>query len=1279
MAKLFYWFFRITGRYKLIAALILLFILGFSARQVLQLEFEENITAIMPQDENVGQIADVFEGFKMNRRLVLHLYTNVDSSDQRNLLIAKADSLSAHLKDEIGKSIKEIKLTIPDSQIQVLYNYYYQNMPFYLLKADYDSLQSRVSETGIEKTLQQFYKSLMSPMGIVSRDMMLKDPFGFTGFPLERAKELQLDQNFELYKNHLVTTDKQHLVFFIELANPPNETAENGRLITKLDNLASRYSDNTIQVEYFGAAAVAVANATQIKTDVYITVTLALAVLFIFISLFYRNVLTFFIVITPGIFGGLVAVAVLSLVKQQVSVISLAVGSVLLGITIDYALHLFTHAKKENNLKELFSDITVTMLLSSLTTACAFFSLLFLSSTALQDLGLFAGISVISAALFTLLVLPHFISKKKSTPAKENLVEKAIGRIATIQWEKKKGLLLGILIVTIGSFFTWKKIGFESDMQKLNYMPEQLANYEQNINQVSNYTANNIYFAVSGDDIWEALAKNERLIEKVDSLKSNGHIYDYLSLNKLVPTREEQQQRISQWQKFWEQNHKNEVLTGLNDQAIGMGFSADTFQQFKNLVNSRPEYITNEDLSALISVFGEDLITNNKDGSVSILTTIKLPLKMKAAVLDLLADQPEVVILDRGHLTNKLVSLLNDEFNQLVSISLGLVFLIILLSYGRIELALMTFLPILMSWLWVLGIMGWLGLKFNIVNIIICTFIFGLGVDYSIFIMRGLIQRYKYGVDNIISYKKSILLSVVTTLVGIGVLAFAQHPALQSIAALAVIGIVSVVIITFTVQHLLFNLFMDSRKKKGVIPFTLASLIITIIAFLYFLIGCMVLQIVRLLFLIIPGPGKSKKHAYHWLMMFFCRTLVYMMANFPKEIIDKHYADFSKPSVLIANHHSFIDILIMLMFSPKVVMVTNDWVYNSPFFGKPVQYADFIWARKGVENQLENIQKLVERGYSIIVFPEGTRTGTFKLRRFHKGAFYLAEQLQLDIQPVILHGTSLVMPKGDDFYLKNNKTTIKFLPRIKHTDNSFGEGYAERTKKISKYFKAEYNKVRAEVETPTFFKELLIKNFLFKGPILEWYTKVKMSLEKYYELFHEMIPKNAVITDLGCGYGTMSMALAFSGEKRSIRAIDYDDRKIRIAQESAVVPENLSFEQGDVTTAKFEKSDIFILSDVMHYLEPDEQNLLMKKMSDNLNQGGKIIIRDGDSAKEKRHRGTQLTEIFSTNFGFNKARNKMNYISNDFIREFATQNNYNVEIIDNTKRTSNTVFVLTRK
>src|SRR5690606_10668220 len=148
-----------------------------------------------------------------------------------------------------------------------------------------------------------------------------------------------------------------------------------------------------------------------------------------------------------------------------------------------------------------------------------------------------------------------------------------------------------------------------------------------------------------------------------------------------------------------------------------------------------------------------------------------------------------------------------------------------------------NFLPMFVSWLWILGIMALLGLKFNIINIIISTFIFGLGDDYSIFIMDGLAHEYKYGRKNLASYKTSIILSAFTNIVGIGVLIFAEHPALKSIAAITIVGMITVLLISFIVQPALYDFLILKRKQRKLLPYTALNLSVTAIGFIVFIFG----------------------------------------------------------------------------------------------------------------------------------------------------------------------------------------------------------------------------------------------------------------------------------------------------------------------------------------------------------------------------------------------------------------------------------------------------------
>ena len=114
-----------------------------------------------------------------------------------------------------------------------------------------------------------------------------------------------------------------------------------------------------------------------------------------------------------------------------------------------------------------------------------------------------------------------------------------------------------------------------------------------------------------------------------------------------------------------------------------------------------------------------------------------------------------------------------------------------------------------------------------------------------------------------------------------------------------------------------------------------------------------------------------------------------------------------------------------------------------------------------------------------MIFPEGTRSVSNQINRFHKGAFYLAEEFNLDIVPVLIHGASEAIPKGD-FVIHHSHVTLSILERITPDNLSFGKNYAERTKLLSAYFKEEFHKVRQQLEGPDYFKKMLIHSYDYK-------------------------------------------------------------------------------------------------------------------------------------------------------------------------------------------------------
>jgi len=512
---------------------------------------------------------------------------------------------------------------------------------------------------------------------------------------------------------------------------------------------------------------------------------------------------------------------------------------------------------------------------------------------------------------------------------------------------------------------------------------------------------------------------------------------------------------------------------------------------------------------------------------------------------------------------------------------------------------------------------------------------------------------------------------------GLGVLIFAKHPALKSIAFISITGILCVVLIAQVLIPFFFQVLIRNRIQKGLFPWTAAGLLKSAFSLSYFALGSWLVTLVA--FILVkwnPFVNSWSRNLYHRILSAYSWSVLYIMGNVKKTIINERKEDFSKPCVMIANHQSFLDILVMTMLYPKVILLTNNWVWQSPVFGLLVRIAGYYPVARGIENSIPYLRKQVEAGFSIAVFPEGTRSPDEQIRRFHKGAFFIAEQLNLDILPVLIHGTGYTMSKGD-FLLKDGHITIRFLPRIEPKNLFYGVDYAERAKYLGQYYRKQYVLCQASCETPRYFREKLVYNYIYKGPILEWYLRVKIRKEKDYQAFHDILPRVGRILDMGCGYGFMSYMLQFAASGREITGYDHDEEKIAVANHCFSHNHNIHFIQKDIGQMQLGTADGIILCDVLHYLDPEKQEALVRQCMEALRPGGVLIIRDGDCDLVRRHRITRMTEFFSTRvFSFNKTGGPLHFFSGTSIIDLAKRQNMECRILDKASRTSNRIFII---
>lgn len=1188
MGKWFFGTYQFFQKHRIGSILLLFLVLFGLIFLVSKIKFEEDISKLIPTNSENRDLQKVLKTVNFTDKIIVAIH-RTDSAELGDLT-QYASELVDSLHAGSGKYIAYIRGKVDEGDLQRTMDFVYENLPLFLDKEDYRAIAGKLQRDSISSRIEANYRTLISPSGIVSKDIILKDPLGISFIALKKLRQLGVTDDFVLKEGFLVSKDEKNILLFITPKFGSSETAENAKFAEQLYALQKKLDQKyrgKVNSEYFGAALIAVANAQQIKSDIQFTVGIALTLLIVVFVFFYRKHYVPVILFVPTFFGGLLAVAILYLFRGEISAISLGIGSVLLGVTLDYSLHILTHIRNNEALQSLYEDVTEPILMSSLTTALAFLCLLFLDSQALQDLGVFAAVSVLGASVFALFFIPLVYKNPLSRKQQFNVLDK----IAEFPFHKKIGWPIGLGLLFLISLFTYQRVVFDKDISKLNYEPPEIKTAMQHLDALTDISSKSVYLATYGKSVEGTLQLNDSIHESLEQLKASGKISSFSSIGALVHSQRDQHKKIELWNQFWKEPRKDSLENNMVQIGQARGFKPETFSRFHSFLDGEFTTLKPEDYQQIPSVLLEDYITTEADFT-TITTLIKLHDENTATVKAAFSDIPNTIVIDRQEMNETFLGNLKNDFNRLIGYCLLAVLFILFLFFRSFALTLVTSVPIFMTWFLTLGIMGLLHIHFNIFNIIISTFIFGLGIDYSIFMTKGLQKELRTGEKVMSTHKTSIMLSVLTTILGVGVLVFAKHPALFSISVVSIIGIFSAMITAFTVQPLLFKLFIGSSKKR---PITPRMFVHSLFSFGYFGLGGICLSIYSsTLMPLLPISKKIKMGWFHKVIAKFFKSVLYTNPFVKKKVINESGEDFSEPAVIIANHTSFLDILAVGMLHPKICFLVNDWVYNSPVFGKAVQRADFYPVSSGIENSLEPLKRKIKQGYSLMAFPEGTRSESNKIKRFHKGAFFLANEFKLDILPVLIHGNSEVNPKGS-FIIKDGSITVEILPRIKPEDTSYGENHTQRAKRIGSFFKSEFLKLRAAVEGPTYFHRIVLEEYRYKGDPL--YRKVKRDLahyaQSYFEILHN-VDKSGSILHLSADFGQLDFLLKLDGPDRKIKSIIQDSEVCTILRNSYLTQKygKLHFAQS-LADGMFFKVDTLVVSskqlatEALSHLEKD--------------------------------------------------------------------------------------------
>lgn len=1121
-----------------------------------RLNFKEDISAFLPLEGRHKESMQVYQDIAGASKLIgIFQYRDTLNGDPTKIVEAIGDFEEILASCDTAGSVKEVMTEFDMETVTDMTDFAYSAIPYFLTEEDYARIDSLLENPDyIANRLDEDKQLLMMPAsGLLSANLQ-KDPLNLFSPTVTRLQRKE-SGSMDIYDGRMFTPDMQRAVVLMESPYGNSETQHNAELMQMLNMVADSVmaSNPEITLHYIGGPAIAVGNADRIKRDSVISIVIAIVLISLLLVSVFRSGRNLTLIVISVSWGMLFALAMLSVVHSDVSLIVVGISSIILGIAVNYPLHLIAHLDHTPSMKETLREIIAPLVVGNVTTVGAFLALVPLKATALRDLGIFSAFILIGTILFTVVYLPHVARRPKRE--KKSMLMRWLERVSDVKLERRRGIVVAVCLLTCVFAYFSTLTGFDSDMSHINFMTDEQhedMEYFSLLTSGVGSDTKSIYVVSEGNTLEDALNNSIATKGRLSALTSGNMSATLSSPHDFLPSAALQEERIARWNEFLGK-HKEQLGAIFDKEAQRAGFSRDAFDEFNNIIDGEYAIRELQYFEPLSKIWKGNVSQDSTIGIYRAIDEIRIPAnqlhKIRKEIEKVLT--PKQFCFDVQSMNSAMANGLSNNFNYIGWACGLIVFFFLWFSFSSIELALLSFLPMAVSWIWIMGIMGMTGIQFNIVNIILATFIFGQGDDYTIFITEGCCYEYACRRKMLASYKSSIIISALIMFIGIGTLIFAKHPALKSLAEVTIVGMFSVVLMAWMLPPLVFRWITMSDGHYRLRPLTLPSVIRAWFCGAFSLIQLIACFIFRLILFGIFGKKKRACETYHRFATWIQRMNVKILPGVKFTMTNPDNETLRQAAVIVCNHRSMLDFMYMMAWSRKIVIVTNEGsgvnammklmfkcfgIYN-------VKHPDFsVWKESSLHKDIDTFKRLVTDGYSI-AFLTGNRRVS-EPQKWLDGACYVAQQLGLEIVPVVMHGVDRIMP-NDCFACYSGSVEMHIDKRISPTSDLWSEDYADMTRRVHAYMEGKYLEVCRHVERAEYYVPLVLDRYRYKG--VDIWHEVKASLGNKNIISATNATQPNVIILEETGYGERALLMALVHKHAIVKAIITDSFRREVA------------------------------------------------------------------------------------------------------------------------------------
>jgi uncharacterized protein len=738
------------------------------------IKYNNNIELMLPADQGVQQSMRFLRESNFSDKLVISLKLK-DQEHTTDDLILATDQLIGSIDSPL---VKQVIGNISSANFMQEMIFFLQYSPQLLGPESLIKLNHQVNPPGIKERLGFIYRQSLTPGSSLVMPFLRADPLNLSSEILSNIGKLSQASGYDvtINHNHLVSRDGRAAMIIVKTSVLLTEGFGSRKIVNYLQEKL-RQLPNYIDADIIAGHMHTVKNEEIIKKDIWFTsiiAALGFLLLFLFIFRDWRAIIIFLMPLGAV----LISTSIGFLVFKNLSYFVIGLSTVIAGITIDYGIYVYLAVRKAGNRPETLSKIIRPVVFGALTTISVFAVFFFSSVKGYHQLAFFSNFTIILCLGFALFILPHFIKEETAQPGiinNENPAARFNFIIPDYFWLTFWCILMMIML-GLGM-----RSKFNNDITQFDGAGSEIAKSEKEFHHTWGDRELPAVFVVSAGTLEKAYELNDAIYAA--AINSIGQ-ENFSSFASIWPGTPKRQANLKAWNEFWSAEKKKEFQELLREYGQPYNFSDEAFAPFIQQLNNPASLETEPQGLAFFEQLKEQFVLR-KGNTYQILSFFPDQDKYITKLSQIKDAYLGSFLVSRKNFSQQISRALGGEFLFLAMLAIfatvGLTFILL----KNLRLTTLAMVPVATALAFIIGVTHLAGLSLNIPSVIAAMVVVGIVSDYGMFMVYYCKYKYKTGTI------AAITLAAVTTLIGAGVLLFAQHPVLFSIGVTLVTGVLS--------------------------------------------------------------------------------------------------------------------------------------------------------------------------------------------------------------------------------------------------------------------------------------------------------------------------------------------------------------------------------------------------------------------------------------------------------------------------------------------------------